>query len=75
VVDQALFIELLPDRESAGRDLGVSNLGTNLGQALGPIIAGVIVAASGGSYRAVWPVGFALVLIAAFAVLPIKRVR
>jgi MFS family permease len=75
VVDQALFIDLLPNRESAGRDLGVSALGQNLGQALGPILAGVIVAASGGAYGPVWPIGFVLVLLAAFVILPIKRVR
>ncbi|MCU1682782.1 MAG: hypothetical protein JWQ81_3521 [Amycolatopsis sp.] len=75
VVDQALFIDLLPDRESAGRDLGVANLGTNVGQALGPILAGVVVAAFGGSYGPVWPVAFGLVLLASIVVLPIKRVR
>jgi len=75
VVDQALFIDLLPQRESAGRDLGVSSLGTNLGQALGPVLAGVIVAASGGAYGPVWLIGFVLVFLAAFVILPIKRVR
>lgn len=75
VVDQALFIDLLPDRESAGRDLGVASLATNLGQALGPILAGVVVATFGGAYGPVWPVAFVLVLIAAFAILPITRVR
>ncbi len=75
VVDQALFIEVLPHRESAGRDLGVSTLGTNLGQALGPVLAGVIVTMFGGAYGPVWPFAFVLVLIATFAVLPIKRVR
>lgn len=75
VVDQALFIDVLPDRNAAGRDLGLSTLGQNLGQAIGPVIAGVVVAISGGFYGPVWPVAFALVLAAAFAVLPIRRVR
>jgi MFS family permease len=75
VVDQALFIDVLPDRESAGRDLGLSALGTNLGQAIGPIIAGIVVTMFGGSYGPVWPVAFVLVLLAAFAVIPIRRVR
>ena len=48
VVDQALFIEILPDRDAAGRDLGFSTLGQNLGQALGPVIAGAIVVICGG---------------------------
>lgn len=75
VVDQALFIDLLPHRESAGRDLGVSTVGGNLGLAIGPALAGMVVVVSGGDYGPVWPVAFVVVLIAAFAVLPIKRVR
>ncbi|MEV8403806.1 MFS transporter [Streptomyces niveus] len=75
VVDQALFIDLLPHRESAGRDLGVATLGQNLGQALGPILAGLVVASSGGAYGPVWPIGFVLVLLAGLIILPIKRVR
>lgn len=75
VVDQALFIDLLPHREAAARDLGVSTLGQNLGQAAGPTVAGAVVAIFGGAYGPVWPVGFVLVLVAAFAVLPIKRAR
>lgn len=75
VVDQALFISVLPDRAAAGRDLGVSTLGQNLGQAIGPVLAGAAVAVFGGSYIGVWPVACVIVLIAAFAVIPIKRVR
>jgi MFS family permease len=75
VVDQALFIEILPDRNAAGRDLGLSQLGANLGQAIGPIIAGIVVAVFAGSYGPVWVAASVLVLISAFAVLPIKRVR
>ncbi|MFE6030685.1 MFS transporter [Streptomyces niveus] len=75
VVDQALFIDVLPDPDAAGRDLGMATLGGNFGQALGPVVAGGIVAMAGGAYRPVWPVAFVLVLAAAFAVLPIRRVR
>lgn len=75
VVDQALFIDVLPDKAFAGRDLGMSALGQNLGQALGPIIAGAVVALSAGSYGPVWPVAFVLVALGAFTVIPIKRVR
>jgi len=35
----------------------------------------VIVAASGGAYGPVWLIGFVLVFLAAFVILPIKRVR
>ncbi|MFI6691196.1 MFS transporter [Streptomyces sp. NPDC050433] len=74
-VDQALFVEVLPDPENAaGRDLGVAALATNVGQALGPVLAGQVVALSG-SYRLVWPVACALVGIAALAILPVKGAR
>lgn len=75
VIDQALFIEVLPDRAAAGRDLGLSALGTNLGQAIAPAIAGVVVAVSAGSYRSLWPVACVIVLVSAVAILPIRRVR
>ncbi|GAB3613182.1 MFS transporter [Humibacter ginsengisoli] len=75
VVDQALFIDVLPDKDAAGRDLGLSSLGQNLGNALGPIIAGAVVAAFAGAYAPVWPVGFVLVAISAALVLRVKGVR
>lgn len=73
-VDQALFIDVLPDEKSAGRDLGVAALGGNLGQALGPIVAGIVVAATG-AYLGVWIVAAVLVVLAAVALLPLKNVR
>ncbi|WP_314507449.1 MFS transporter [uncultured Microbacterium sp.] len=75
VVDQALFIDVLPDKEAAGRDLGLSALGQNLGNALGPIIAGAVVAIFAGAYGPVWPVGFVLVALSALAVMRVKGVR
>ena len=74
-VDQALFVSVLPDLEnSAGRDLGVAALATNVGQALGPILAAQVVAISG-SYFLVWPIAFVLVGIAAVAILPVRGAR
>lgn len=46
-VDQAYFIDLLPDRDAAARDLGVSSFGQSIGQAAGPAAAGAVVAVSG----------------------------
>ena len=74
IVDQALIIDVLPDRDAAGRDLGIANLGGNLGQALGPIIAGGVVAATG-SYRMIWVSAIALVVLAALAILPVRRAK
>jgi len=73
-VDQALFIDVLPDQRAAGRDLGVAALGSNLGQALGPALAGAVVALTG-AYLGVWIAAFVLVLFAAVAVLPLKGVK
>ncbi|SFR92784.1 Na+/melibiose symporter [Microbacterium sp. cf046] len=73
-VDQALFIDVLPDQKSAGRDLGVAALGSNLGQALGPALAGAVVAITG-AYLGVWIAAFVLVLLAAVAVIPLKGVK
>ncbi len=73
-VDQALFIDVLPDQKAAGRDLGVAALGSNLGQALGPALAGVVVAVTG-AYLGVWIAAFVLVLLAAVAVIPLKGVK
>jgi MFS family permease len=75
VVDQALFIEVLPNPESAGRDLGLAGLGLNLGQALGPAVAGAIVTILAGAYGPIWLVACVLVLIATVLIIPIKRVR
>lgn len=74
VVDQALFIDVLPDKEAAGRDLGLSSLGQNLGNALGPIVAGAVVSISAGTYGPVWPVAVVLVVVAALSVLRVRRV-
>lgn len=73
-VDQALFIDVLPDKNAAGRDLGIATLAISVGQALGPIVAGQVVALTGG-YRMVWVVALVVVLISAIVIVPVKRAR
>ncbi|GAA3909522.1 MFS transporter [Microbacterium invictum] len=74
-VDQALFVDVLPDIEAdAGRDLGIAGMATNLGQSLSPILAAQIVVLTGG-YQLVWVAGIVLVAIAAVAILPVKGAR
>jgi len=73
-VDQALFIDVLPNKDDAGRDLGIAALATNFGQALGPILAGQIVAIFA-SYGMIWAVSMLLALVAAVVIIPVKRVR
>ncbi|WP_216915857.1 MFS transporter [Nocardia noduli] len=74
VVDQALFIDVIEDKKTAGRDLGMASMAGNLGQGIGPIIGGQVVALAGG-YRAVWVVAAVVVLAAAAAIIPVKRAR
>jgi MFS family permease len=71
-VDQALFVDVLPDPDSAGRDLGLAALALNGGQALGPVLAGQIVALTG-EYGLIWPVAAVLVAVAGFAIMPVKK--
>jgi MFS family permease len=73
-VDQALFVDVLPDPDSAGRDLGLATLALNGGQALGPVLAGQIVALTG-NYGLVWPVAAGLVAVAGLAILPVRKAR
>ena len=74
-VDQALFVDVLPDRTaSAGRDLGIAAMATNIGQALAPILAAQIVVLTGG-YSMVWAAGLVLAATAALTMLRVKGVR
>lgn len=74
VVDQALLIDVLPDKDAAARDLGIGAFASNLGQAIGPVVASGVLVATGG-YRMIWFVSMLLTLIAAFAIFPVKKVR
>lgn len=47
-VDLALVLEVLPDRENAGKDLGVFNMANALPQSLAPGIGGFLLAKLGG---------------------------
>lgn len=73
-VDQALFVAVLPSRFSAGRDLGIANTATNLGQALAPIVAAQVVVITAG-YAGVWLVALVLVALAAVSILRVKTAR
>ncbi|MER6327304.1 MFS transporter [Streptomyces coelicoflavus] len=73
-VDRALLIDVLPDREAAGRDLGVGATGINLGQAIGPVIAGQLVVLTGG-YGSVWVLSLISAVVGALAILRVRKVR
>ncbi|QPL05071.1 MULTISPECIES: MFS transporter [Actinomyces] len=73
-VDVALFIDVLPDPEAAGRDLGVANVATNIGQMLAPVVAGQVVALTAG-YNALFVMSVVAVFISAIAIIPIKKIK
>lgn len=63
-VSQALSMVVLPDRTSAGRDLGIINVASALPQVIGAPIAGVVVAGLGG-YRGLFVFAGLLAVVAA----------
>ena len=73
-VDVALFIDVLPDKEAAGRDLGVANVASNIGQMLAPVAAGQVVALTAG-YSSLFIMSIIAVAISAVAIIPVKKVR
>jgi MFS family permease len=73
-VDQALNVDVLPNTEEAGKDLGILNMATTLGQMVGPIVTSVIVTVTG-SYSFVFPFAIVLVVVACFFIMRIRSVR
>jgi len=72
--DTALMTEVLPrDGASAGKDLGILNVATNLPQALATVAGGVLISLLG--YPALFVCGIVFVLVALIALKPIKSVR
>ena len=74
-VDVALVVDVLPDRDQAGKDLGVLNIAGALPFSLAPAIAPLILHLGGGSYGVLFTVAGGCAIAGAAAVLPIKAVR
>jgi len=73
--DTALMTEVLPGGGvSAGKDLGILNVATNIPQAMSPAVAGAIILSFGG-YPTLFVFGMVFVVIAALVLIPIKSVR
>lgn len=73
-VDLALVVDVLPDRDTAAKDLGVFNYAAALPFALAPALAPAILAVGHGSYGYLYGVAALCAALGAFAVLPIKAV-
>jgi MFS family permease len=74
-VDLALAADVLPDRASAAKDLGVLNIAGALPFSIAPAIAPAILAIAGGTYSALYAVAGLSALLGAAAILPIRGVR
>jgi MFS family permease len=74
-VDLALVVDVLHDKHSAAKDLGVFNIAGALPFSLAPAIAPAILAVGGGSYGVLYAVAGLCAIIGAFAIVPVRRVR
>ena len=72
-VDQALLVDVLPNKEEAGKDLGILNMATTLGQMCGPIVMSALVVNLG--YNFAFPTSIALAIIGCFFIMGIKKVK
>ncbi|MBT1175032.1 MFS transporter [Bifidobacterium sp. LC6] len=73
-VDQALNVDVLPNAEEAGKDLGILNLANTLGQILAPLCTSTIVIATN-SYKLAFPAAIIAVLLGAVSIIFIKKVK
>lgn len=71
-VDQAIALDTIPHEENQnGRYLSIFGLASAVPQAIGPFLAGLILAVSGG-YGGVYVVGGVFAVIGAIAILPVR---
>lgn len=75
-VDQAIMLDVLPQEEGQnGRFLGLFNLANQLAQAVGPFLAGLIIAVGAGEYGWVYFAAAALAVVGALSIVPVKVAR
>jgi len=75
-VDQALALDVLPrDTDENGRFLAIIGIGSTLPQAIGPFIAGFVLALGSGNYTVVYFAGAAIAVLGAIAIAPITAGR
>lgn len=72
-VDQALNVDVLPSKEEAGKDLGILNIATTLGQMAGPIVTSILVVSGG--YNLVFPTAIAFAFIACIFIQMIRSTK
>jgi MFS family permease len=72
-VDQALMVAVLPDPETAARDLGFLSIGSTLPGVVAPLVGGLVAGAFG--YGAVFIVALVLAVAAAGVIFGIRKVK
>ena len=70
---EALLVDVLPNKEEAGKDLVILNLATTLGQMLGPVIMSSVVLALG--YVFAFPIAICFALVGCVFIMLIKNVK
>jgi MFS family permease len=74
-VDLALVADVLPDRRTAAKNLGVFNISGALPFSIAPAIAAAVLALTDENYAALYALAAVCALLAAGAILPVRRVR
>ncbi|WP_309064935.1 MFS transporter [Microbacterium sp.] len=77
-VDLALVVDVLPNPDDSGKDLGVFNMANALPQTIAPALGGVMVyvgSANGSNYALWFSICGVLALVGALVIFPIKKVR
>ncbi|NQX11347.1 MFS transporter [Microbacteriaceae bacterium VKM Ac-2855] len=77
-VDLALVVDVLPNPDDSGKDLGVFNIANALPQTIAPLIGGILVYVSdptGNNYALWFSVCAVAAIIGAIVIFPIKKVR
>lgn len=73
-VDQALNVDVLPNGEEAGKDLGILNLSNTIGQVLAPVCTTAVIGIFGG-YRMVFPGAIICLLLGTVFIMMIRKVK
>ncbi|MFD0704229.1 MFS transporter [Alloscardovia venturai] len=72
-VDQALNVDVLPDPDTAAKDLGIINLANTGGQVVGPVVAASVIAVWG--YQGLFPISACFAIVGGILILFIKKVK
>ncbi|MFT8386049.1 MAG: MFS transporter, partial [Lentilactobacillus hilgardii] len=74
-VDQALNLEVLPDPETAAKDLGILNFANTGAQILAPVLGAILFDMVGKQYMPILPILSIIALVGAVLVLMIKETK